>query len=71
MARVAYPWWPCRVLQACGLLHLVDPRDEFLASLCRFTLVNVNQPQAPGTPQLEGDRQGSHQDPQQVPVTPK
>ncbi|CAI5471017.1 unnamed protein product [Closterium sp. Yama58-4] len=25
--------------QACGALDLVDPRDEFLASLCRFTLV--------------------------------
>jgi len=42
------------VLQACGLLHLVDPRDEFLASLCRFTLVNVNQPQPPGPRSWKG-----------------
>ena len=24
--------------QACGLLKLVEPRDAFLGSLCRFTL---------------------------------
>ncbi|CAI7842733.1 unnamed protein product, partial [Closterium sp. NIES-54] len=44
--------------QACGALDLVDPRDEFLASLCRFTLVaspSMTTVAAPGQP-FDSDR---------------
>ncbi|CAI5485480.1 unnamed protein product, partial [Closterium sp. Naga37s-1] len=44
--------------QACGALDLVDPRDEFLASLCRFTLVaspSMTTMAPPGQP-FDSDR---------------
>ncbi|CAI5996839.1 unnamed protein product [Closterium sp. NIES-65] len=44
--------------QACGALDLVDPRDEFLASLCRFTLVaspSMSTMAPPGQP-FDSDR---------------
>ena len=33
-----------KFLQACGVLYAVEPRDSFLASLCRFTFAFQNDP---------------------------